>query len=335
VTEWHEVRLGDLLSIKHGFAFKGEYFSDSGEFIVLTPGNFLERGGFKAKSPEKYYAGSIPQGYLLDADQIVVAMTEQAVGLLGSSARIPADGVYLHNQRIGLIQEKPELVSRRFLYYLFNSPAVRAQIAASATGAKVRHTAPERIQAVRAVVPDRDLQQRIADVLSTIDELIENNRRRIEILEEAALSLYREWFVHFRFLGHESATFVDSPLGPIPEGWTVEPVGEVVRVVGGGTPRRSEPAFWSDATIPWYTPSDLTRAHQFVAAPSRERISASGLKKSSAQLLPAGTVMLTSRATIGYSAITPAEACTNQGFINCVPTPMFLFGWAELAVEPG
>ncbi len=105
MTDWREVSLGEGIDVLHGYAFKGEYFCDEGELIVLTPGNFRDEGGFKPKSgKEKYYDGPFLPRFLLGKGDVVIAMTEQVEGLLGSSATIPTDDVYLHNQRIGLVQ---------------------------------------------------------------------------------------------------------------------------------------------------------------------------------------------------------------------------------------
>ncbi|MCA1703409.1 MAG: restriction endonuclease subunit S [Actinobacteria bacterium] len=217
VPEWPIMELGAGLSVKHGFAFMGEFFRDSGDLIVLTPGNFLEGGGFKLKSKEKFYDGPIPDGYLLRRGDVVVAMTEQSKGLLGSTATVPADATFLHNQRLGLLQvTDPGVLSLRYCYHLLNSPDARNQIQATATGSKVRHTAPERIESIRVALPDLAYQRKVASALDSVEVLIENNRRRIEILEEMARLIYREWFVHFRFPGHEDVEFVDSDLGPIP-----------------------------------------------------------------------------------------------------------------------
>ncbi|HQG46724.1 MAG TPA: restriction endonuclease subunit S, partial [bacterium] len=109
----------------------------------------------------------------------------------------------------------------RFLYYLFNSHPVRQQIRASCSGVKVRHTSPSRIYDVKVDIPPLPTQRKIAAILSAYDDMIENNLRRIKILEEMAQNLYREWFVKFRFPGYRYARFVDSPLGRIPEGWEV------------------------------------------------------------------------------------------------------------------
>ena len=142
---WRELRLGAAISIKHGFAFKSAYFAETGDYVVLTPGNFHEAGGFKPR-PEKdrAYVGDIPEQYVLKKGDFVVAMTEQGPGLLGSSAIIPADNRYLHNQRLGLVGVIDEnKIDPYFIYYLFNTSSVRGQISGSASGTKVRHTAPE------------------------------------------------------------------------------------------------------------------------------------------------------------------------------------------------
>jgi len=168
-------------------------------------------------------------------------------------------------------------------------------------------------------VPPLKTQRKIAAILSAYDDLIENNLRRIEILQEMARFIYREWFVHFRFPGHEKVKLLDSPLGKIPEGWEVRPIGEVIDTVGGGTPSTKNPAYWEEGGVTWFTPSDLTSAGTMFIRDSSRRITELGLRNSSARLFPPYCVMMTSRATIGVAAINTKEASTNQGFITCIP----------------
>jgi type I restriction enzyme S subunit len=230
-AEWERCVLGDYLRVRHGFAFKGEFFgSEPTGKVVLTPGNFHEGGGFKrTPGKEKYYRGEPPDEYILREGHLVVAMTEQVQGLLGSTALIPGGDQYLHNQRIGLVEiTAPERLDKYFAYYLFNTPSVRDQIQATATGSKVRHTAPRRIEAVGVSLPSRPTQKRIAAFLMTYDRLISNNVRRVQILEEMARAIYHEWFVEFRYPGHEGALVEDSELGLVPKGWAVRPLGEMV-----------------------------------------------------------------------------------------------------------
>ena len=161
-------------------------------------------------------------------------MTEQGPGLLGSSAIVPEGNLYLHNQRLGLVTDLDESVlDRKFTYFLFNTRGVRAQINSSASGTKVRHTSPGRICKVRVRVPCVESQARIADILSAYDDLIENNRRRIALLEQAARELYREWFVRLRFPGHESTRIVDG----LPERWERKTLGDVANITMGQSPK--------------------------------------------------------------------------------------------------
>ena len=166
--------------------------------------------------------------------------------------------------------------------------------------------------------PPLPTQHKIASILSAYDDLIENNTRRIQILEEMAQMIYREWFVHFRFPGHEQVRMVDSEIGRIPEGWEVKGIGEVVETLGGGTPSTQKPEYW-DGDVIWYSPTDLTTAGTMFISESAKKITVLGLQKSSARLFPPYSVMMTSRATIGVIAINTKPSCTNQGFITCIP----------------
>jgi type I restriction enzyme S subunit len=225
--------MGQLLRVEHGFAFKGEYFSEAGDLVVLTPGNFHEAGGFRARpDKDRFYTGEFPDRYLLKRNALIVAMTEQGEGLLGSSALIPESGKYLHNQRLGLVLEKPDAADKRFLYYLFNADYVRQQIRNSSSGAKVRHTSPERIYRVKVLAPNKHCQAKVAAILSAYDELIENNRRRIALLERLAEEIYREWFVRLRFPGHEKVKKVKG----VPATWEVKRFGEIASFTMGQSP---------------------------------------------------------------------------------------------------
>jgi type I restriction enzyme S subunit len=163
--------------------------------------------------------------------------------------------------------------------------------------------------------PNLDEQMRIASVLSTYDDLIENDRRRIALLEEAARLLYREWFVHFRFPGHEHIKIV----GGTPEGWTQTMFADVCQTIGGGTPSTKIPEYWNDADVTWITPTDVTRNNCLALLDGEKKISQDGLKKSSAKLVPPYTILMTSRASVGFFGIIDRDVCTNQGFINIIP----------------
>jgi type I restriction enzyme, S subunit len=228
---WREITLGEAIRVKHGYAFKGEFFAPRGSHLVVTPGNFHESGGLRVREgKERFYIGDIPEDFVLAKDDLIVAMTEQGEGLLGSSAWIPEDDFFLHNQRIGLISQCDETVlHKRYLYWLFNTPNIRSQIRASATGAKVKHTAPERLYKVRVSIPDIVEQEKITALLDNLDENQAVLLRQVSLLEEAARLIYTEWFVRLRFPGHESSLYI----GELPQGWTKTGLMELAHVFTG------------------------------------------------------------------------------------------------------
>lgn len=200
MTDWKFSNLRGKIHVKHGFPFKGEHFKGSGPYVVLTPGNFHEEGGFKRNAEkDKCYAEPFPEDYLLKKGDVVVAMTEQTDGLLGSMAMIPEDGRFLHNQRLGLVTSLSSDVDVRFLYHLFKTRSVREQIRRSASGSKVKHTSPERIYDVQVQIPPPKTQVAISNLLSTLDAKIELNNRINAELEGMAKLLYDYWFVQFDF----------------------------------------------------------------------------------------------------------------------------------------
>ncbi len=237
------------------------------------------------------------------------------------------------NQHVSIIRVDHSACVPGYLLAFLTHPLTKRYIESFNTGGSRRAITKGHIESFEVQVPALPVQRRIAGILSAYDDLIENNQRRIKILEEMARSLYREWFVHFRFPGHDKAKMVPSSLGPIPQGWEVKTVAEAFEISGGGTPSRKEPEYWEGGTIQWYAPSDLTGAGTMFMDDSGERITERGLAESSARIFPARSVMLTSRATIGAIAINTNQACTNQGFITCLPNervPLhFLFHWLK------
>ena len=313
MAQWRQRRLGDVLEIKHGFAFKGEFFSNTGEFVLLTPGNFREEGGLRLKGKkEKHYTGEFPEEFLLRQGDLLVAMTDltQNAPILGSTAFIPEDGRFLHNQRLGkIVNLKTNEVLPKFVFYLFNTASVRGHIKGSASGATVRHTSPSRIYDVPVELPLLPVQRRIVGILSAYDELIENNQRRLRILETMARALYREWFVEFRFPGHERFPRVASPLGDIPQGWEIVAFTEIAGVLSGGTPKTAVAEYWN-GKIPFFTPRDAPAC--FYVQDTDKHITRLGLSKCASELYAPDTVLITARGTVGKVALPSVSMAMNQ-----------------------
>ena len=191
-------------------------------------------------------------------------MTEQAPGLLGSAALIPDGERFLHNQRLGRIVELDEKhLDRRFLYYLFNTRDVRQQISATATGGKVRHTAPERIGNVNFRRPPTRVQKDIAQALAKYDCLLENNCRRIKLLANSVRLLFDEWFVRMRFSGHEAAVAMDG----LPSGWSQTPLGSSVTLNYGKALKAEERN--DNGDVPVYGSSGIVGTHDKALAQGR------------------------------------------------------------------
>ncbi len=165
-------------------------------------------------------------------------------------------------------------------------------------------------------VPGLRTQRQIVAVLVVLDDLIENNRRRVEMLEEMARAIYREWFVHFRYPGHQDVPLVDSPLGPIPDGWEITSIGDRFDVVLGGTPSRRNSAFWTHGTIPWINSG---RVNDLRVIQASELITQDALQRSNAQVMPCrSTLLAITGATLGQVSLLEIEACANQSVIGLI-----------------
>ena len=200
---WVEKSFSELCDIKHGYAFEGEFFSNEGEYVLLTPGNFYERGGYRDRGEkQKYYTGEIPRDYVLNEGDLLVAMTEQAAGLLGSPILAPESNKFLHNQRLGLVTKKPGVAwTNEFFFHVFNTRPVRKVIHASASGVKVRHTSPTKIGEVVVAFPTSLPEQK--RIVTTLASLTEETQRLARLYERklAALEALKKSLLHQAFSG--------------------------------------------------------------------------------------------------------------------------------------
>lgn len=200
---WVEKPLRDLCEIKHGFAFDGAFFSNSGDYVLLTPGNFFEFGGYRDRGEkQKYFTGEIPKDYVLHKDDLLVAMTEQAAGLLGSPILVPESKKFLHNQRLGLVRKKSDVPwTNHFFFYVFNTLEVRKAIHDSASGVKVRHTSPSKIGEVVVAFPPSLEEQRT--IVAKLESLAAETQRLATVYERklVALEELKKSLLHQAFTG--------------------------------------------------------------------------------------------------------------------------------------
>lgn len=173
------------------------------------------------------------------------------------------------------------------------------------------------IENLKITLPPLEEQRRIAGILGSLDDKIELNRRINANLEAQAQALFRSWFVDFE--PFRDGPFVDSELGKIPQGWKIGTLSEIGDVIGGGTPSKIKPEYYTDNGIAWITPKDLSTNNCKFTSKGETDISELGYKNSSAKLMPRGSVLFSSRAPIGYISIAKNGICTNQGFKSIVP----------------
>ncbi|MDB9702094.1 restriction endonuclease subunit S [Flavobacteriales bacterium] len=266
---WKYINLGDIIHIKHGYGFKGKYFvEEPNHSLLLTPGNFAIGGGFKSDKM-KYYDGPINDEFVLCAGDVIVTMTDLSMkaDTLGYSAKIPnnPENTYLHNQRLGLVSLKTNEFDLDYIYWLLRTYNYQKYIAGSSSGATVKHTSPKKIYSAKLLVPESKVtQKRIADILSSYDDLIENNLKRIKLLEQAAQNIYKEWFVNLRFPGHEN-TPINEEIG-LPEGWGNAELGSVATVQSS---KRVFLADYVDIGVPFYRGKEISQKvkHEVISEP--------------------------------------------------------------------
>jgi type I restriction enzyme, S subunit len=195
------IKLSDVIKIHHGWPFKSEFFREdqNSNLIVVNIGNFRYEGGFRFESTRvRGYSGPYPKEYELKPSDILLIMTCQTEGgeILGVPGRIPDDGkVYLHNQRLGKVEVlRPDIVDDSFLYWLFLSKDFNNHLFKTASGTKILHTAPSRIEAYLTSIPPLLIQKKIGSLLNSLNDKIELNRQMNGTLDQIALTYYKHLF---------------------------------------------------------------------------------------------------------------------------------------------
>lgn len=238
-----------------------------------------------------------------------------------------------------------------YVYYVCRSPEFRNFAISRMQGTSGRQRVAWRLIAdYPLILPAPGVRREAAAILATLDDRIRNLRETNRTLERIAQTLFKSWFVDFDPVhakaegrepeGVDPATaalfpreFEDSDLGPIPKDWRVAQIGNLVTCVGGATPSTKNESFWNDGIHHWATPKDLSTLQSPVLLDTARKVTDAGLAKISSGLLPAGTLLLSSRAPIGYQAITVHPTAINQGFIAMSPggdlSPLFLYCWCK------
>ena len=255
----------------------------------------------------------------MEKGDIITPLTEQAIGLLGSTAIIPESGKYIQSQDVAKIICKEDLLDKDFAFYLISSTLVKQQLSAAAQQTKIRHTSPDKIKDCTVWIPELTEQKRISKLLRSLDCKIELNRAINQNLEAMAKQLYDYWFVQFDFPDEEGKPYKSNGgkivlneklKREIPQGWLVKPIGEIEKnIITGKTPSCSEEDnFGGD--IPFVTIDDI-RGNLFVFK-SQRTLSEKGANSQEKKYLPIGSLSVSCIGTIGVMGFIAKLSQTNQ-----------------------
>ena len=342
-------KLEDLLDALIDYRGKSPRKTTSGIPLItakiIKGGEVLEAAEFIARED---YESWMRRGLPEKGD---IIMTTEAP--LGEIAQLKQSNIALA-QRVVVLRGRPGILDNTYLKYYAQSNSFQDQLKSRATGTTVLGIKQKELRKIPVYLPSFSEQQEIGSHLKLLDDKIALNRQTARTLEELAQRLFKSWFVDFdpvraKIAGRQPAhtpseianlfpdRLVDSPLGPIPEGWEIWRIEDIVTVKGGATPSTKEDAFWDGGTYHWATPKDLSGLQQKVLITTERRITSVGVEKISSGQLPVGTVLMSSRAPVGYLALADMPVSINQGFIAMicdqgVPNT-FVLHWAEANME--
>ena len=315
MKEWKTYTLEEICTGKGTYGIGASavaYDSNKYTYLRITDINddgTLNKGELKSVDDEEAYK------YILQKNDIVFARTGNSTGR--SYFYDGTDGELVYAGFLIKFSLDPSKVNPRIMKYYTHSQDYYDWVKSFDTGGTRGNINAKTYGLMPITLPPREVQDKIVEILKSIDEKIDLNKRINDNLEQHAQALYKSWFVDFEpFCEGE---FIESSLGSIPAGWKVGQLSDICEIVGGGTPSKSHPEYYCKRGIAWITPKDLSVSKSKFSSRGSEDITSDGYKNSSAKLMPRGTVLFSSRAPIGYISIATNEICTNQGFKSAVP----------------
>ena len=319
MEEWKEYKLRDflLIPIRNGLtkpsAIRGQGVKMIGmkEIFAMDYIRSVEMDRVPVTNKE-YESSEIMKYDLLFARQ---SLTLEGAGKCSIVVSVDEPTVFeSHLIRLRIDTKK---ANPFFIYYYYKSSIGKNQIKSLVQQVAAAGIRGKELIELGIKVPHIEKQNQIASILKSLDDKIEANRKTNEILEQQAQALFKSWFVDFE--PFKNGEFVESELGRIPIGWRVGTLGEIGDIVGGSTPSKSKPEYYTDKGIAWLTPKDLSISNNKFTSKGEIDITEEGYKSCSTKLMPKGSVLFSSRAPIGYITIAKNDICTNQGFKSVVP----------------
>lgn len=346
--DWPLSTLEDFVTLFTGFPFKSKQFSDI-DGTKLLRGDNVAQGTLRWENAKRWTDENLVdkhKNYLLREKDVILAMDRPWIeaGLKFSQIESRDLPCYLVQRVACLRANDPD--DQDFLKFIVGSRAFTEYVKLVQTGTAVPHISGKQILAFEFRLPPKDVRLSIGKTLSDIDKKISINTQTNQTLEQMAQAIFKSWFVDFdpvkaKMKGEQPEGMDDATasLFPeklvsetgLPEGWKLSEIGDEVTVVGGGTPSKKNDDFWVDGHIHWTSPKDLSGVQDKVLLDTASKLTEAGLKKVSSGLLPVDTVLLSSRAPVGYLALAKVPMAINQGYIamKCekVLPPEFVLQW--------
>lgn len=234
------------------------------------------------------------------------------VGSFGIPVLIKEEKPFVFQRHIAILRPN-ERIHSAFLFYTMLTRDFYAKADAAAIGAAQRTVSLTALRGMEIVLPPLEVQKAIASKLTAYDNLIENNQRQIRLLEEAAQRLYKEWFVDLRFPGYENTPIVDG----VPEGWKKDRADSFFDITIGKTPPRAEKQWFTSGNngVPWLSIADMGKAGVYAFITS-EGLTEEAVKKHNIKVVPAGTIFVSFKLTVGRVAIANTAMCTNEAIAH-------------------
>lgn len=272
-VKWPTKRLGELAEFRNGVNYNKSSFGEGVKVVGVSDFQDYTKpryGELEQINPE----GIVAERNILRDGDIVFVRSNGNRELIGRSLFIEAPPEEVTHSAFTIrLRFNSREIHPKFYAYCFRTPLIRQGLTASGGGTNISNLNQDILNALEVPLPPLPVQRRIAGILSAYDELIDNSQRRIRILEEMARVLYGEWFVHFRFPGHEKVPRVSSPVGDIPQGWEEKKLSEVAEVNRTQINARSAPDELHYIDISSVSPGqiDAITTYAFSDAPGRAR----------------------------------------------------------------
>ena len=336
--------IGELVDVTQGLAINSKtkhLLSDEG--LPLLRITDLFSGSYSQFVAQE----GVPKQCIANSEELIYTRTGQVGFVFTNKVGV------VHNNCFK-VTPKDDRLSRRYLYWYLRQESVRSYVNTVASGSVQKDLNHSAFKTLKIPLPDLEAQRKIDSILSSLDDRISLLRATNTTLEAIAQALFKSWFVDFDPVhakmqgrapeGMDEATaalfpdsFEESELGAVPKGWHVMPVGDAVETVGGATPDTKTPEYWEPAEHHWTTPKDLSGIASPVLLGTERKLSDAGLKKISSGLLPVGSLLMSSRAPIGYLALTKVPMAINQGYIAIPPggklSPLYMLFWCQTNMD--